>query len=107
MSLLWDFIKKKISTRETTKPEYNTTNQAKQGACTLSFVGKELACALAVPKKSGKKKIRYFDVENPVDRAFSSYTHLLREGFETLPFEESLFATFSDPLIGINWSRVR
>ena len=29
-------------------------------------------------------------LRNPVDRAFSSYTHLLREGFETLPFEESL-----------------
>lgn len=29
-------------------------------------------------------------LRNPVDRAFSSYTHLLREGFETLDFEESL-----------------
>ncbi|MEM9138024.1 MAG: sulfotransferase, partial [Cyanobacteria bacterium P01_F01_bin.42] len=31
-------------------------------------------------------------LRNPVDRAFSSYTHLLREGFETLPFEQSLTA---------------
>ena len=29
-------------------------------------------------------------LRNPVDRAFSSYAHLLREGFETLSFEESL-----------------
>ena len=31
-------------------------------------------------------------LRNPVDRAFSSYTHLLREGFETLTFEASLEA---------------
>lgn len=29
-------------------------------------------------------------LRNPVDRAFSSYAHLLREGFETLAFEQSL-----------------
>lgn len=31
-------------------------------------------------------------LRNPIDRAFSSYTHLLREGFETLAFEQSLEA---------------
>lgn len=31
-------------------------------------------------------------LRNPVDRAFSSYTHLLREGFESLSFEQALEA---------------
>ncbi|MCM1981522.1 sulfotransferase family protein [Lyngbya confervoides] len=31
-------------------------------------------------------------LRNPVDRAFSSYSHLLREGFETLEFEAALDA---------------
>jgi len=29
-------------------------------------------------------------LRNPIDRAFSCYTHLLREGYETLPFVEAL-----------------
>lgn len=41
-------------------------------------------------------------LRNPVDRAFSSYTHLLREGFETLPFEESL--TQEDQRIRDRWA---
>ncbi|NJN24319.1 MAG: sulfotransferase [Acaryochloridaceae cyanobacterium RL_2_7] len=41
-------------------------------------------------------------LRNPVDRAFSSYTHLLREGFETLSFEESL--THEEERIRDRWA---
>ena len=43
-------------------------------------------------------------LRNPVDRAFSCYTHLRREGFETLEFEEAL--ELEDFRISQNWAHL-
>ncbi len=43
-------------------------------------------------------------LRNPVDRAFSCYTHLLREGYETLTFEEGLKA--EEARIVNNWAHL-
>ena len=41
-------------------------------------------------------------LRNPIDRAFSAYTHLLRDQFETLPFETCL--RLEEKRIKENWS---
>ncbi len=43
-------------------------------------------------------------LRNPIDRAFSCYTHLLREGYETLSFEDSLL--IEDQRINENWAHL-
>jgi len=43
-------------------------------------------------------------LRNPVERAFSCYTHLLREGYETLPFDEALAQ--EDTRIANNWAHL-
>lgn len=43
-------------------------------------------------------------LRNPVDRAFSCYTHLLREGYETLSFEDALAA--EPERINNNWAHL-
>lgn len=43
-------------------------------------------------------------LRNPVERAFSCYTHLLREGYETLPFDQALAE--EDNRIANNWAHL-
>jgi hypothetical protein len=53
-----------------------------------------------IKSRLGEPKILIF-LRNPVDRAYSAYTHLLREGDEVLSFEEALAS--EESRIAQNW----
>ena len=67
-----------------------------QEASTEIAIGEASPVYLYDPKAPSKIKTYLPEVKliailrNPVERAFSSFTHLLREGFETLSFEQAL-----------------
>lgn len=73
-------------------------------------IGEASPMYLTSPKAPGNIKHYIPDAKiiailrNPIERAFSSYTHLLRENYETLPFESALEA---EPLrIQEKWSHL-
>lgn len=67
-----------------------------QGASTEIAIGEASPMYLYSPKAPSKIKTYLPQVKliailrDPVERAFSSFTHLLREGYETLSFERAL-----------------
>ena len=77
----------------TTLEEYqklfqNATDEAAIGEASPLYLYSERAASLIKLHIPDVKLIVV--LRNPVERAFSCYTHLLREGYEALSFEESL-----------------